>query len=129
MAGRLILGKGTQKHGKKEAKSGVLKATRKGPFRHVLNEKIYRSLYFTPITFNHRRQTGERKFAHMCEGRKRECENEVLLTSGGGMSRLIAGKGILCVLKQTSNDPLKGPPSGSDGALMVDENERLEWKN
>jgi hypothetical protein len=32
------------------------------------------------------------------------------------------------VLKQTSNDPLKGPPSGSDGALMVDENQRLEWK-
>ena len=32
------------------------------------------------------------------------------------------------MLKQTSNDPLKGPPSGSDGASMVHENQRLERK-
>lgn len=50
------------------------------------------------------------------------------MSSGGGLSRRRAGTGGLWMVKQTSNDPLKGPPSGSDGASMVHENQRLERK-
>ena len=64
----------------------------------------------------------------MCEGGKCTREKRAKKEDKGLLWRGVTAAGGKWELKRTSNDPLKRPPSGSDGASMVHENQHLERK-
>lgn len=66
---------------------------------------------------------------YMCAGGKSACERMVTKKHIGPLTRVDEATGGKWELKRTSKTPGEGPPNGSDGDVVVVENDRLGCKS